>query len=380
MAAVEGSDMDQDENYRSDKADLGWLWQGLALLLSALGLMVAVNLATARSELWYCTPLVNEHILKLYALAMEPGKYDVITLGSSVGERAIVPQVIEEELNKALPGERSWAVYNGSVPGSMVPVYRDVMRTLTDARERPSMAMLVVGPRDFNGNGTRMGRHLRHCVRTPPDLAEVLAANVPAGQKLSALRSLTKGIESLLQYPALVWEPDRMLFFRNNRGGIIAYPLTEEARRINRLLIPSPGGDFEELRAEKLRIAREEQLVDFEINGLVRHMFEDTLELARGRGIYVVVLFSPATSWFEKRAFARGEKEKTIEFVSGACKKHGAGFVDLGSEAYKPDDSRFFDGADHLDIDGSIELSRAVARRVVIPAARAGRLEKRKRD
>jgi hypothetical protein len=359
----------QDEPVRMD-AKTGLVRVAL-MLLSTVIILEMVNFLARQRPIWYCTPVVNPHLLKLYALATDPRRYDIIVLGSSVAERAFVPQVIEEELNARAPQTPGWQVYNASVPGSLFPMYRDVVRDLVGRSQRPRLIMLAVGARDCNGAEARMAEQIRYYTKTPGDFLLALREAPGLKQKGAALYSRVHGLEALLQWPVCAMDPSRVAFFQYNHGGFLAYPLTAEALEINRLLLPPAGYDRDQLRQKKLRGAREEQLADFRINPMVRRLLAGTIQGAREKGVTLIIVFTPESAWFLEHAY-RGERTEARDFIRETCQREDVPFFDLGAPPFRPDDNHYFDGSDHLGMEGSIQLSRAVSREIILPSLVAG--------
>jgi hypothetical protein len=346
------------------------LGRAALLLVSSLLSLGAVNLIAMNLSLWYCSPLVNHHLLKLYALATDANQYQIVILGSSVAERSLVPQVIEEQLQSRDPAAGPMRVYNCAVPGSMLPMYREAMRGIIGRWQRPRLVLLAVGPRDFNGASERVPEQLRYYTKTPRDYYRAFSQGWRPAQQAEAIHAYSHGLESVLQWLDVPGYQERVAFFQANQGGFFAYPLTPEAREINHRILPLEGPDRDRFQREKLGMARDKALIDFTIDAQIRAWFEETIQEARARDVTLVVVLTAESAWFQANAYqgSPNARDLTLAYVREVCRREGVPFFDLSAPPFRPDEHSFYDGCQYLDVEGSIKLTRLVTQEVLLPA------------
>jgi len=120
------------------------------MLATALLTTLLLNLALRGSSLWYWFPVKYNESVKLYAWATETESPDVVILGSSVSGFGLIPRVMEEELNRALPRPEPWRVYNASHFGGYLPNFIEISRRLLARRPKPRLVLVMLAP--FNCN------------------------------------------------------------------------------------------------------------------------------------------------------------------------------------------------------------------------------------
>lgn len=344
--------------------------RSMLVVLAGLTVILAAFFAVRSSSLWYWTPLTERSILKLYTLDTAPEKFEVLILGASIAEFAFYPDMIEKELRAKLPpspapGEH--AVYNASIQAAFLPTYLEILRNIVGDSQQPRAVMLAVSPRDFNGSSYRVQRQVRFLARSPSDLWLVFAKAGNPAQRWSAFHALTHGLEVLVQAPLYPLYRDDVDYFRRGHGRILLdhYPVLRSVmeRDVNNDITPE---FFERLRQNGVTEVREHQVNDFAINDLIDSWTRAIIAEARLKNLRLAVVLMPATEWFDRNAFGDNLR-LTREYIARVCAETGTPFYDLRDPRFRPDDGNYFDGCDHLSMEGAGPLSKAVTDEIIIP-------------
>lgn len=341
-------------------------------LASAVIIAAALNLAVGAGSLWYYFPVQDRYALKLYALATDPKSYDVIIVGSSLSDRGLIPLVMEEELEGALPDSRPISVFNASINGGLFPSYLEVMRGIVGKNQKPRLVLLVLAVRDFNAASRNLDRQVRSFTREWEDYASVMAYAPRWQTRKSAAWALLHGAESLLQAPLMGRSRRLIEAYQKRQGAAYHYPFTELANRRNDILLVPPGISIEQYRDKRVEKTREFLINDFQINPLIDRWMGLTIGQARQKGVALMVLLAPESRWFEKRVYS-GEREQVSGYLSRVCGREGIIWVDLDDDRFRPPDHEFFDLCDHLGPQGAKRLSELVAREIIAPVLEKSR-------
>lgn len=339
------------------------------MLATALAVTLLLNFFLQGSSLWYWFPVQYDDSIKLYALATEKRHYDVITIGSSVSARDLIPQVMEEELNRLLPKPEPWLVYDASVSAGDFPAFIAISRSILSARQQPRAVILMFSTFNFNANRTSetMALQIKLFSTGAHDFFTLMRHAPRADSRLAAIDSLTHGLTVLMQSPLLRSDRGLVRDRQQNHGSTYYYPFTPEAVAANNKMLPTENQTTAEVESEKVRIVRERNLTDFEIGPLIQSWMQELIGQLRAKNIKVIVTLAPESSWFMRAAY-RDEREKSARYLAEFAAREGIIYQDLSEPPYHPAAAEYFDGADHLGPQGAERLSRQIAGRLLVPA------------
>ena len=346
------------------------LFRMVLLIVSGAVFLGAVNYLVQNRRLWYWTPLSNDELLKYYALATDPQKYDVLIAGSSVSLRGLMPAVVEEELARGLLRPEPWRVYNASIPAAMFPAYLELMRGIVGRYQHPQVVVLVLAVRDFNAASRSLDRQLRYFTKTPNDYWLVWRYAPRWGERWAVAQAWLHGTEAILQTPAYFSVQARVQEFQARHGATYFYPVTGEGQELNQKLLPPAEKSVEDLRRSRIKETRDKLLPDFQISPLIDAWFQEVIRLAKRRQTKLLILLAPESQEFA-RAVYTSERQTVEKYLAVHCLQEGVPCSDLGQEPFRPAEADYFDGCDHLGPRGAEKLSRAVSRSILVPALSA---------
>jgi len=299
-------------------------------------------------------PAADESLRVVEAFRQRGEPVDVALLGSSRMRRAVTVMVLEEEL--AATTGREVTAFNFGLQAGTVPAFHIVARDVLRDRLAPRLLVVGLGVRALNGNNPRYVRTIRHMV-APLDLLGPLGPRLTEPPELgAALLALFRAPGTLMQAWRLGGEVEGEVAALLARGGSMYEPAVD-----------SPPADRDRVLRElsertqkRARRTREKLLVDFDVEGRSRWALEQLFELARLRGIEVVVVNLPVTAPFAAAAYQDEQYEQYLTVIRSVCSDAYVPWLDANSPELRPARFMFHDG-DHLNAAGATSFSRWLA-------------------
>ncbi len=316
---------------------------------------------------------------KLFALQEAGWRPDVLILGSSRMEAALVGQRLESDLTAALG--RPLAVFNAAqaATGASEPAW--ILRDLVASNGCPAAVVLEVHLEGLNARSGRLERSLEvypsladlpfalpHVLLAPAQLDALLGspfrgfgnfarrlARSPEERGRAAFR------KSLLERRGSRYDATGALIARSGAGPeptLAARPAWRRARE-----------------AEERRdfLVSEHRLDRFRLGGLPAANLERLARQTARCGAALLLVKLPTR--YTLAAWGFGDEEATAErFLAGFASRHGAAYLDLGRALAPLADEEFFD-LSHLSFAGAVRASQAM-----VPALAAALRGPRERE
>jgi Protein of unknown function (DUF1574) len=328
------------------------------------GLQLIIGLA-----LDYCWPLLRFPSARktMARLAAEPGKPEIVFLGSSRLKAGIVPEEVGPLLSWQCRTERPVRVFNASVPFGDVISAEYVFQLLLDRGVRPTLVVLEVSPEQLNSWDDWIGVHIRRQFRwhdAPTYLLEICRANQLAFWLGERINPLYYNREDL-------WA-DADDAVREATGG----KETGELAAVRPQPIDNSGPPWEELlrpanvveAPEKQELSRngilhlQRWLRRFHVGGNRANALERILARCRDMGTEVLLVQAPVTLG-HRQAYAPEINQEYLAYVQRLTRIYGCRFVDYRDRA--PDN--LFEDDHHLRSEGGVFFSRLLTFEVLAP-------------
>lgn len=154
---------DVPEQTRSMRHPLRALALGAAVFCGAAALLGTLGIAPA--------PLTGQHdTMRSYRLlretVAEEGPDDVLTIGSSVCQRGVVPSAVAATLAEKLAAARPPRVFNFGAPGHNVLTYPTLVELALQV-ERPRVVVFLITPRGLDASADRINRWTEFVATSP---------------------------------------------------------------------------------------------------------------------------------------------------------------------------------------------------------------------
>jgi hypothetical protein len=285
---------------------------------------------------------------------------DVVCLGSSRFQAAIVPPVMQAAFRDELGDAAPHHVLNAAVPAGDAISAEFLLQRLLREGARPKLVVVEINPDMVNGYNDWFGVHVMRQMRWQ-DLPAYLPEAWQCGEwsrlatsRLLPLFAFRREIRQFLTAPS----PEPM-----DEG---AGP-TDWDQFIKG---PPSSGEAAEL-AERSRGGVEwlrNKLKRYHIGGLTDAALERLLACCQSRNINVLLVGVPVTSHL--RALYTPEIDSAYrEYVTRLCRSYSCRFVDC--RAYLPDHD--FTDVHHAHLGGGVKFSRRLTHEALIPLWREAR-------
>jgi hypothetical protein len=321
----------------SPPAPLPWFVRFLAGFVAMLVLAQVVNEGLG---LRFCQPLHNEILHHKVAFFREEVRHPgVVFLGNSQVHYGVMPPLLaapQPGFNLALPGtglETSWLL----------------ARDLVHGARKPEVLVLGVCPFMVARENSEVQCQFYRYGRVT-DLPDYLAAD-PALPRSVLLSGCFRGVGNLFQYAiAAGRKPSRETKPEYLREGLGSYWL------------PSHVAD-----AGKIKPAKWDKIEDF-IKAAVFTFGDDSRpaavlrrfrDLARERGVRLVVVYPPQHQALEARLYPEGGEQRFRDWIEPFCRKEGITYLDAATGAAYGDAD--FEDPFHLNARGAARFSRELA-------------------
>lgn len=333
-------------------------------LLRIVGFLLAIVLSDAASHwlrIGYWTPFANDRALAIHVYQLQRVPADILFLGTSKINAAVIPAVIESELSATL-GRPVTAFCLGQ-PGTNAFTSWQVLRDVVSSNGSPSVVVLELSPASLNANHGHIPRDLSsYCSLV--DLVEA-APWINSPERLvattgGAFRGLTTCTLSATR--VFYWESVRpRVEALARKHGAQFGPRRRQQQRLSDL--------SEEQQRQAMRNAlpwgRHEYMDRYEIGGAPEAAFRSICRLTRDRGIRLVVLDPPVADRYGRRIATPDESREFRAHLDRAAQDWSFERVELNPASLGLSDADFLN-LTHLNWDGAATVSRHLARTVLL--------------
>lgn len=338
-------------------------------LLRFAGFLAVLLLADAAARLGgiaYWQPLVNNQALKIHVLLRDEIDPDVLFLGTSKVNRAVIARVAAQEL--AAGGEGPVTVFGLGQRGMSLHAQRILLADLLAAGRRPRLVALEVSPITLNANHGGFTDVLRFYA-SPAELLRLAPQLRDAGHWRAAGRGLFRGLTCLYLrgWSVLLNDGQRPQLdgIRRSRGFRYRSAADPGARRLDDL---SPEA-LQRLLAESRDRGRRRYMRDYRIGGEPARGLDAIMRMTREQEIPLVLFTVPVTGEYRRALYAPGDRERFLDYVREAAGRCEVPFLDLDDGRQGLTDRHFHDFG-HLNPRGAERLTRRLARELLrsVPA------------
>jgi hypothetical protein len=327
-------------------------------LLRIVGFLLVIVLSDAASR-WlrisYWTPFASDRALAIHVYQRQRVSADILFLGTSKINTAVIPAVIESELSEKL-GRPVTAFCLGQ-PGTSAFTSWQVLRDVVASNGAPAVVVLELSPGSLNANHGHIPRDLSsYC-----SLGDLIEATpwIDSWERLVAASSgAFRGLTTCALSASRVFyrgsvEP-RLEGFTRKHGAQFG-PRRWQQRRLTDLT------DEQQQQAVRDAVAwgRHEYMDRYEIGGAPEAAFRSICRLTHDRGIRLVVLDPPVADRYRRRI---AEFQSYLGHAAQTCAFES---VELDPASLGLSDADFRD-LTHLNWDGAATVSRHLARTVLL--------------
>jgi hypothetical protein len=339
-------------------------------LLRIAGFLLVIVLSDAASN-WlrisYWTPSADDRALAIYVYQQQRVPADILFLGTSKINAAVIPSIIEGELSERLG--RPVTTFCLGQPGTNAFTSWQVLRDVVSSNGSPSVVVLELSPASLNANHGHIPRDLSsYCSLL--DLARAAPWIDSPERVVAATGGAFRGLTTcgLSATRAFYWESvrPRVEALARKRGAQFG-PRRRHQQRLSDLT--------EEQQRQLLRDAlpwgRREYMDRYQIGGAPEAAFRSICRLTRDRGIPLVVLDPPVADRYGRRIATPDESREFRSYLDRAAQTGTFERVALDPAALGLTDADFLN-LTHLNWDGAAKLSRHLARTVLPGLIEAG--------
>jgi hypothetical protein len=332
-------------------------------LLRIVGFLLVIVLSDAASR-WlrisYWTPFTNDRALAIYVYQRQRVAADIVFLGTSKINTAVIPAIIEGELSKSL-GRPVTAFCLGQ-PGTSAFTSWQVLRDVVASNGSPAVVVLELSPASLNANHGHIPRDLSsYCSLL--DLVEA-APWINSSERLvaasgGAFRGFTTCTLSATR--GFYWDSvrPRVEVFARKRGAQFG-PRRRQQQRLSGLTEEQQR----QLMRDALPWGRHEYMDRYEIAGAPEAAFRSICRFTRDRGIRLVVLDPPVAERYRRRIATPDEYREFQSYLDHAAQTCSFERIELDPASLGLTDADFLN-LTHLNWDGAATLSLHLAREVL---------------
>jgi hypothetical protein len=339
-------------------------------LLRIVGFLLVIVLSDAASS-WlrvgYWTASADNRALAIYVYQRQRVAADVLFLGTSKINTAVIPAVIEDTLSESL-GRPVTAFCLGQ-PGTSAFTSWLVLRDVVSSNGSPGVVVLELSPASLNANHGHIPRDLSsYCSLL--DLAGAAPWIDSPERLVAASEGAFRGLATctLFATRALYWDSLRPRIEKlARRHGAQFGPRQRPQKRLSDLTEEQQR----QLMRDALPWGRHEYMDRYEIGGAPEAAFRSICRLTRDRGIPLVVLDPPVAERYGRRIATPDESRELRSYLDRAAPACSFKRVELDPAALGLTDADFLD-LTHLNSDGAATLSRHLAS-AVLPGLLAAR-------
>lgn len=333
-----------------------WLLRIAGFLL----VMVLFDAASNWLRISYWTPSANARALAIYVYQRQRVASDILFLGTSKINTAVIPAVIEGELSKSL-GRPVTAFCLGQ-PGTSAFTSWQVLRDVVTSNGSPAVVVLELSPASLNANHGHVPRDLRsYCSLL--DLVEAAPWINSSERLVAASRGAFRGFTTSVLFATRGLYRDvvrAQVAALERKHGAQFGPRRWPQRRLSDLTEEQHG----QLLRDGVPWGRHEYMDRYEIGGAPEAAFRSICRLTRDRGIPLVVLDPPVAESYRLQIATPDEYRAFRSYLDDAAKYCAFERVELDPAFLGLTESDFLD-LTHLNWDGAATLSRHLARTVL---------------
>lgn len=322
-----------------------------------LGLLLLTQFAARWLGLGYWQPVVNNQALKMYLYQLDGLAPDILFLGTSKVNRAVIPAVVEEGQGSVFClGQRGMGLQAQAI------VLRDVLRT----NGRPRLVVLEITPAMLNANHGGFRDVLRFYA-SPSDLVRA----VPRLRTPAAWRAAGQGVfRGMTSLYLRAWsrilhggQERQLASIRRLKGGRYDPVPPEGMQRLSDLTV----GEQQDLLGKIREEGRRSYMRHYEIGGMATEGLEQIIRLTRRQGIGLVLFNPPVTRAYRRAMYRPDEYARYLRYVEEISRREGIPFHDLDDGRLQLTPADFHDFG-HLNAAGAEKVSRYMARDLLGPA------------
>ncbi len=329
-------------------------------LLRIAGFLLVIVLSDVGSR-WlrisYWTPFANDRALAIHVYQRQRVPADILFLGTSKINTAVIPAVIESELAEKL-GRPVTAFCLGQ-PGTSTFTSWQVLRDVVASNGSPRVVVLELSPASLNANHGHIPRDLRsYC-----SLGDLIEATpwIDSWQRLvAASGGAFRGLSTctLFATRTLYWDSvqPRIEKLARKHGAQFG-PRQRQQRRLSDLT----DEQQQQLVLGAVAWGRHEYMDRYEIGGAPEAAFRSICRLTRDRGIPLVVLDPPVADRYGRRIATPEESREFQSYLDHVAKTCAFESVELDPASLGLSDADFLD-LTHLNWDGAATVSRHLVR------------------
>jgi len=338
----------------------------LLRIVGLLAVLVVADISAGVLRITYWTPFENHHALRIFAYQHEMPRADILFLGTSRIRTAVMPAVIEKALSSRLG--RDVSTYCLGQDSSTAYTSWLVLDDAVAAHGPPEMIVLEVFPASLNSNHHHVARDLRYY----SSISEIVRAArwIDSRDRLSAAAGGSfRGFSSLVLYGsrwlyARDFESD-LARHRRRKGAQFPRTITRQHRRLSDL----DANQRHALLDDAVPYARKHYMGHFEVGGAPEAGFRAIIDLARTRGIPLVLVDPPVIPDYREAVCSPEENAEYRETLDRALRDPRPSLVEADLSGLELTEDDFLD-LTHLNPWGASKFSRYVAREILLPVMR----------
>jgi hypothetical protein len=321
-----------------------------------LGLILIAHVSAQWMKLGYWQPLIHNQTMKIHLYQRDGLAPDLLFLGTSKTNRAVIPVMVEQGLATA---------FCLGQPGMSMQAQAMVLRDVLETNPGPRLVVLEVTPIALNANHGRFNDVLRFYA-SPGDLVRTLPRLRSAARWRAAGQGLFRGMTSLY---LLAWRcvlgggQDRQLAsIRRLKGGHYGPTLPKTIQRLSEMAVEDQQDLIRTMRVEGRRM----YMRNFTIGGEPAEGLENIIRLTRIRGLGLVLFNPPVTQDYRRALYRSGEYERYAGYVEEICLRERIPFINLDDGRLDLTSADFHDFG-HLNAAGAVKVSRLLTCEVLPP-------------
>lgn len=321
-----------------------------------LGLVLVAHVAAQWMTLGYWQPLIHNQTMKIHLYQQDGLAPDLLFLGTSKTNRAVIPVMVERGLATA---------FCLGQPGMSMQAQAMVLRDVLETNPDPRLVVLEVTPGALNANHGCFNDVLRFYA-SPGDLVRTHARLRSAARWRAAGQGLFRGMTSLYLRAwsrVLHGGQDRQLAsIRRLKGGHFGPTLPKAIQRLSEMAVEDQQDLIRSMRVKGRRM----YMRNFTIGGEPAEGLEEIIRLTRIRGIGLVLFNPPVTEDYRCALYRSDEYERYAGYVEKICRRERIPFIDLDDGRLDLTTADFRDFG-HLNAAGAVKVSRLLTGEVLGP-------------
>jgi hypothetical protein len=335
-------------------------------VLRVVGFLLLLTLADVtgswlRISFW--TPFENDPGLNVYVYQRERRAADILFLGSSKINTAIIPAVVEGELLTEL-GQRFTTFCLGQ-PGSSTLTSWLVLKAVAGSNGDPRVVVLELSPSSLNAHHGDIPRALRYYCSLS-DLVWAMPWTTSWSRLVAAPGGAIRGRATGALYATrgLYWSAvsSRLATIARKRGAQFRQNGSWQHKRLSDLTDDQLRSLVRDARAWGMQ----QYYGQFDIGGAPEAAFRSICRFTKERGIRLIVLDPPVASPYRREASTVDEMLTYRRYLDGTTSTWDLEWVDIDADLLGLTDADFLN-LTHLHPDGAEKYSRHLARTVLAP-------------